>query len=1242
MATILIVDDHILNRQFLTALLGFDHHELLVAIDGAEGLAIARAQRPALIITDILMPNMNGFEFIRRMRAEPEIADTPVIFYTSSYSTREAGKLARACGVRWVLRKPSAPELILRTVHEALGLGGAEPDPVSEAPGPRLAAIDRQLTAYLDELETSGQLMSQLGAGGAPQSAATAQITQRFTQSLTDFQSVGLRLTALIDMSIEMVAERDPLHLLETACRVARHIAAARYAAVGIVDEGGAKLRHFTLRGLEPDQWRRLPHMAPAAGALGELLAGRGPLRRSELDGDPQTLGLPPWHPPVHSFLGVPIASAGRSYGWIYLVDKSGAEEFSEIDERAVATVATQLAVAYENLSLYAEIQANVAQLQEELAARQRITDQLADSDARFRQLAENIHEVFFLIDTARAEMLYISPAYEAIWGHSCASLYAKPDSWMDAVHPDDRAQLGAEHGRDGAFDQRYRIVRPDGEIRWIHARGFPVRDPNGVRYRLAGVAADITQQMQLQQSLREREAGLQRAQLVARMAHVVTGEDGAFQSWSATLPQLIGRGAIPDSGRTWLDIVEPGDRARLRQTCIDAGRAGQRRDLEYQIRRADGELIQLHHVMEPLEGSAGDGERMRWFNTLQDVTEQREQQRRISRLSQIYAVQSGVNSAIVRLHERDELLQEACRVAVGQGAFSMAWAAVVDPVTLEGKVVACCGGEPGYVDRIVLHARPDGADSARPACVALRERRQVICNDIGAELALAPLRAQLLAGGHRALAVLPLMIENRVAALISLFADELDFFAQPDRRKLLDELAGDLSFGLQSIDKEERLNYLAYYDVLTGLPNGMLFNDRLAQFLHAAAGADDPVAAIVINLDHFVQLNDALGRHAGDTALKTVAQRLTLGLREPCSVARIGGDTFAVAVGALQHGADAAALLEQHILQPLAQPFMVGQQEVRLSVRAGIALYPGDGRDAETLFKHAEVALKKAKSGGERYLFYAPKMNVAMAARMAMESSLRVALEAHEFEMHYQPRVDLPSGQIVSAEALIRWNHPQRGLIAPDEFITLAEETGLISPIGDWVIDAVCAQQALWRADQVRIVPVAINLSAVQLKKGKMQQTIREAMARHGLEPEHIEFELTESVVMDEPEQAICHLQELKNLGVQLSLDDFGTGYSSLAYLKRFPFDFVKIDRAFITDITDNPEDAAIATAVIAMAHSLGLRVVAEGVEMEGQLRFLRKHSCDELQGYYFSRPVPADAFETMLRECKQMAHAL
>ena len=1129
MATILIVDDHILNRQFLIALLGFDNHTLLAAADGVEGLAAALAHHPDLIISDLRMPNMDGPEFVKCLRADAALAATPVIFYTSTYGSRAARAMARDCGVRWILQKPAAPDVILRAVREALGM---PPAPLSAAQAP--APAKPKLTDYLQQLDASRQWMSELAGGGAPPQLAL-QLALKLAQSLADLQDVGLRLTALIDMGIEMSVERDPARLLETACRIAQHLGVARYAVVGIgADDGGVGLRHMALRGLDQDERARLTRLGPELGMLDGLMAGRVPLRRRAIGGDPRMLGLPPGHPSVDSFLGVPIASAGRLYGWLYLVDKLGADEFSEVDERAVATVATQLAAAYENLVLYNKVQDTVRQLEAELRERRRMTDRL-------------------------------------------------------------------------------------------HAS----------------------------------EAGLQRAQLIAGMAHVVSGADGRFESWSATLPQLIGRApdALPRSVRDWMELVAPVDRPRFCAAAIAAARAGVRTEVDYAVLRADGTALQVRQVFEPLpelDAGIGRGEPVapqegfgdtdgrargqRWFTTIQDISEQRAQRQKITRLSQIYAVLSGINSAIVHIRQRDELLREACRVAVSHGAFSLAWAGVIDPDTFDGKVLACCGGDPLYSELIRFSARDDGPGSDRPASIAAREKRHVVCNDIAAEASMAPLAAELMARGVRSLAALPLVVERRVVAVIALFADEIDFFAQPDRIKLLDELAGDLSFGLQFIEREDRRNYLAYYDGLTGLPNSMLFHDRMGQFVHAA-GAAGLVAVVVINLDHFVQLNEALGRQAGDATLQMVARRLADSLQEPFTLARIGADTFAIAFGGLQRGADALALLEQQVLAPLGLPFQLDGQELRVSVRAGIALYPADGSDADTLFKRAEVALKKAKSSSERYLFYAPRMNAAIAERVALEHGLRQALDGGQFTMHYQARVDLENGRIVGAEALIRWQHTQRGLVSPAEFIPVAEESGLIVPIGDWVIEAVCAQQAQWQAQQVPIVPVAINLSALQFKNGKVQHTIRAAMARHQLAPSQIEFELTESVVMDQPEQAVAHLRELKSLGVQLSLDDFGTGYSSLAYLKRFPFDFVKIDRAFITDIGKRPEDAAIATAVIAMAHSLGLRVVAEGVETAIQLEILRRQRCDELQGYYFSRPVAADAFAAMLRADRRLA---
>ncbi|MES3023893.1 MAG: EAL domain-containing protein [Pseudomonadota bacterium] len=674
---------------------------------------------------------------------------------------------------------------------------------------------------------------------------------------------------------------------------------------------------------------------------------------------------------------------------------------------------------------------------------------------------------------------------------------------------------------------------------------------------------------------------------------------------------------------RTIVDLRPPEDLPKLYENLRNAPPDKLQKSGTWRHRIKDGTLIDVDITSHPL---VFQGRACR-FLLAHDVTERVQAQQRIARLNRVYALLSGINSAIVRIRDREALFKEACRLATMEGGFLSAWVTVVDPADGALSVVAQAGQG--------IPLRTLRADAPWPAQRAVQEHQAVICNDIGNDAGAVsePMRADLLARGVRAAAAFPLLLSNRPVAVLSLFAGVADTFDE-DELKVLNELAGDLAFALLFFDREKQLSYLSYHDMLTALPNRRLFHDRLVQLLHVSKREQQPVAIVLLNVDRFAQLNDALGRHAGDALLAHVARRLEGGLPGFYNISRIGGDSFALTLSELACLEDAAAVLEQRIFATLDQPFSLDGKEVRISTRAGLAVFPADGEDAETLFKHAEVALRNAKSSGQRYLFYAPRMNAALAARVALENELQSALECGQFAMYYQPRIDTRSGRIVSAEALIRWQHPVRGLVGPVEFIGLAEETGLIRPIGAWVIDAVCAQQAAWLAAGQPVVPVAINLSAVQCAYAGLFATISDAIVRHGVATRHIEFELTETAVMNNPEEAARNLQALKQLGVLLSLDDFGTGYSSLAQLKRFPFDFVKIDRSFIAGLPDDAEDAAIAAAIIAMAHSLNLRVVAEGVETAAQRDFLRQLGCDELQGFFFSRPVPAQSFAALLAD--------
>ena len=431
----------------------------------------------------------------------------------------------------------------------------------------------------------------------------------------------------------------------------------------------------------------------------------------------------------------------------------------------------------------------------------------------------------------------------------------------------------------------------------------------------------------------------------------------------------------------------------------------------------------------------------------------------------------------------------------------------------------------------------------------------------------------------------------------------------------------------------EQELEFQARHDVLTGLANRTLLRERLEQAMAVTRRSGLPLWVVFIDLDRFKFVNDTLGHDAGDTVLKSVAERLRCATREVDTVARLGGDEFVLLLPQHGNGEPGVAIL-QRIQDAVAQPLQLGEYEFFLSCCMGVAVYPDDGQNADTLIKHADIAMYRAKELGRgHWQFYASGMNAGTLERLGLESELRHALERGQFHLEYQPQLDLASGKVVGMEALLRWQHPQLGRIAPASFIGLAEEMGLIIPIGDWVLRTACAQARAWQLAGHGPLRLAVNLSARQFKQRNLLHAVAQALAETGLAAAHLELELTESMVMHDVEQATAIMANLKALGVQLSIDDFGTGYSSLAYLRRFPIDVLKIDKTFVSDITHD-DDAAIVRAIISLAHSLRLKVIAEGVETPQQLAFLRQHGCDQMQGYLFSRPLSVPAFEALLHD--------
>jgi diguanylate cyclase (GGDEF)-like protein/PAS domain S-box-containing protein len=436
----------------------------------------------------------------------------------------------------------------------------------------------------------------------------------------------------------------------------------------------------------------------------------------------------------------------------------------------------------------------------------------------------------------------------------------------------------------------------------------------------------------------------------------------------------------------------------------------------------------------------------------------------------------------------------------------------------------------------------------------------------------------------------------------------------------------------------EEQLEYQANHDELTDLPNRNLLSNLIVQFALHAQRYRRELAVLFIDLDYFKFVNDSLGRSVGDRLLKIMAERLRACVRAADMVARHGGDEFVVVLTDLRRSEDVGPVA-QKIRESLSRPILIDDQELVISCSIGISIYPKDGDDAPTLLKNADAAMFRAKEQGRNNSqFYTREMNARSLARMIMEKHLRRALENHELEVHYQPQVDLANGRVNGMEALLRWHNPELGMISPAAFIPLAEETGLIGPIFEWVLEEACTQSQAWQEAGLPALTLAVNVSPMQFRDRNLCASIDRIVRKTGLTPSCLEVEVIESMLMHNVESAMLIMNELKQLGITLAMDDFGTGYSSLSYLKRFPFDKLKIDISFVREVTTDPESAAIARAIIAMGHNLNLRVIAEGIETAGQLAYLRAQGCDEMQGFLFSRGLPAAEFEALLRADRRL----
>jgi diguanylate cyclase (GGDEF)-like protein/PAS domain S-box-containing protein len=628
---------------------------------------------------------------------------------------------------------------------------------------------------------------------------------------------------------------------------------------------------------------------------------------------------------------------------------------------------------------------------------------------------------------------------------------------------------------------------------------------------------------------------------------------------------------------------------------------------------------LQLHSDAGNIIGIACIGE---------DITERRQAEARIAYLNRIYAVLSGINSLIVRVRDREELFKDACRVAIVQGRFPLAMMGTVDRSTMKVTTVAIEGEDPWVVAAAKsIQAVSDG--SVNPMIQAvLRTKTPAIANDSQNDPRVVWRRkhAEL---GCGSMVVLPLIVAGEVAGVLGLYAREKQFFHE-EEMKLLTELAGDIGLAIDHIETRERFDYLAYYDALTGLANRNLFLDRLAQQVRSATTSGQQLGLLLIDLERFKNINDTVGQGAGDVLLKQVADWLSQTFGDPDLVTRFGADHFAVALPNVRHEDEIGRLVEKTLDALVNQPFQLGDRVFRIAAKIGIAVFPDDGADAATLVKHAEVALKKAKVGGDRYLFYAQRMTDTVAGRLTLENQLRQALDRDEFTLHYQPKVNVATGELAGAEALIRWNDPEAGLVPPARFIPILEETGLIYEVGRWALRRAVKDYLRWNRAGLAAVPIAVNVSPQQLRHRDFVADIQLAIDIDPSAAAGLELEITESMVMQDFKHNIASLHAIRAMGICIAIDDFGTGFSSLSYLAKLPVDTLKIDRSFIIDMDAGGQGAALVATIISLAHAIKLKVVAEGVETAEQLRALSLLHCDEYQGFLFGEPVPAEIFET------------
>ncbi len=803
----------------------------------------------------------------------------------------------------------------------------------------------------------------------------------------------------------------------------------------------------------------------------------------------------------------------------------------------------------------------------------------LSESELRFRTLAESAPDAILTVDAA-GTLLFANQTAANLFGYPVAAMIGQSVTSLIPDYRPDRSRIG-DNGAPARFGSTGRHASGRA-VPFELTYGELVRD--GKRLTTVFVR-DLAERARTEEALRESEERFRRAALMSSdLIHEWDRQSGRI-SWFGDIDRILGyaEGEFPRNVEGFEKAIHPEDRARLLASVARHFETGEPFIEEYRVQRKDGSTLHWHHASALLRGSEGQGPRC--LGTITDISSRRE-----------------IEEALRLSEKRYRTLFERNLAGVYRS-------------TLEGRMLDCNESFArifGYASREEVlqqtawdfYQNPNDRDAA----VAKLLERQSLTN-------------------------YELCLKRKDGSAVWVLESE-NLIEGPDGA--LSVIEGTTIDITERKRAEEQVKHLAFHDPLTNLPNRLLFNDRLTLAVAQAHRHNQKLAVLFLDLDRFKVINDSLGHSVGDELLRQLAERIQEYVREGDTVARLGGDEFTLLVPGISAEEDAAKIARK-VCDAIHDPFWIDGRELFVTTSLGVSVYPSDGHDAETLVRNADSAMYRAKEQGrDNYQLYTPAMNAKAIERLSLESRLRQAVANDELELHFQPFIDLRTAEVLGAEALIRWRHPELGLIPPGDFIPIAELSGLIVPIGEWVLRTACAEARKWHAQGFPGLTVSVNLSSRQFQQADLVSQVASALADTGLEADKLDLEITESNAMQNAEHSINTLWGLKKQGVRISMDDFGTGYSSLNYLKRFPIDRIKLDQSFVRDLPADKDDAAIAMAVIAMGQSLELIVIAEGVETEEQLAFLKGHECDQLQGFLLSRPLPPEAFESFLRKSR------